>query len=615
MKANSRLAVVGSLAGFLVLSGSLVAPVARAAEGAPAPAGKDAKAPVEVKKPDAKAKTGDKPAADAKTSSAARTPAAPPGPGIWGSMDDFLKRTGKSIEETRVFGLRLRPSLSESMTYTDNAFYQSRHETFIASYDTDGDWWGRDEIDNDGDTFIDEKDERVRNRAIGMGANGLDDDGDGRIDERDERRRAVNLASPQLGAPRGRVDELANIVSAGLALEMPLNPNLVRVMGESLSNGVQVFRASGTNVEYMKHGDSPDATNYSFGFDLPLLLNEALRKIVTVNAARHAFYIRIEGDYARTTDPLDVAKFEVRSTAPTFVKFADRKDFERIEWYGQGTVGWKGPVFDAFVRTKYYSFRVNDDTLDSANHRESTYYGEIGYTFPNTEHRVFSLFEYTDYGFDARTAILTVLADPGEVTSLRDYQRYRTGLGWEGPLLTKKIRARAEGYWIATDVDDRHKEPFPVRDDGTKRSFDEVHLVGASFKAAYRPFIAKSTQIQIEYGRRADWSVVAQNKVVDRGSIAITHPVTDRLTAQVKYTIEAEDVSHLQKRTFEEVGLGIRYKLAAYTDFTAEYTFRRMRSRNEPMTDFADKFNEVYSIRADGDFNANIITVGITISF
>jgi hypothetical protein len=610
MMANRNLAGVGTLAGVLVVAAALVAP-AMASEGGAAPVKKEEAKPGTTAAPATAA-----PKAPAKEAAPARQPAAPPGPGMWASIDDFLKRTGKSVEESRLFGLRIRPSLSESVSYTDNAFYQSNHETFIETYDTDKDWWGADGLDNDSDTLIDERDERVRSRAIGIGADGIDNDTDGRIDERDERRRAVNLGSPHLGKPRGQVSEIVNIATAALALEMPLNPHLVRVFGDSLTSGaVQVFRASATSVEYMKHGDSPDAFNYTLGFDLPILLNEALRNLLTVNAARHAFFFRLEGDYSRTTDPLDVAKFEVRSSAPTFVKFAERNTFERVEWYAQATVGWQSPVWDTFLRGKHYRFRVNDSTLDSADHRQSTLYHELGYTIPNSEHRVFTIFEYTDFGFDARTATATALAKSGDVTTLRDFERYRTGLGWEGPLFSKKIRARAEGYWIATEVDDNRKQPYRIKPDGTPRTYDEVHLVGGSFRAAYRPYASKSTQLQVEYSRLVTWSVVAENKIVDRGSISLTHPLSERLTGQIKYTVEAENVAHAAKRTFEEVGLGLRYRIFSYTDLTAEYTFRRMRSRSEHTTDFADRFNEVYSVRADGDFRANIITLGITVAF
>jgi hypothetical protein len=40
-----------------------------------------------------------------------------------------------------------------------------------------------------------------------------------------------------------------------------------------------------------------------------------------------------------------------------------------------------------------------------------------------------------------------------------------------------------------------------------------------------------------------------------------------------------------------------------------------MRSRREPVTSQSDAANETYLIKADGDFSANIVSVGITIQF
>jgi len=556
-------------AGLVLSFGALPAPAAegKAEEAAPA-----AKAAPEAKKEDP---------ARAEAPAPAKSDA-PPGPGVWGSMDDFMKRTGKKVEETRLFGLRLRPSLSETVAYTDNAFYQDHNEELVVDRNPDR-VFANDDADGDGDP----------------------------------------QAHPRLGSPRGQVAEIVNTARLSLGLDMPLNASLIPLVGEG-QNNLRVFEGSITSVEYFLHSDSPDAFNIEGSFNAPFFLNSILQRLTRANLQNHSFYFQVEGNYADITDPLDVARFKFQGPPPSLSKdLGGRNDFSREEWWFKGTLGWKGPRLDAKVSYRFYRFRIIDDeVLESSAHRDQTFYGELGWNFKNSEHRVYSFYDTTFFNFDYRGG------PRSRVTVLRDFSTTRTGAGWQGPLGSKKVTGNVEVYYLTQNLfNEGHLGdlPFAVnQDDGStitkggvpqRRPLDQHHGIGTSFDVAYRPFTTKATQIQAEYSRIVDWSVVAQNKVVDAGSITIVHPINDKLTAEVKYSASFENVAFREKRLYQEFGAGVRYKLFAHTEVDFRYTIRHMRSRSEPTTQFSDAANEPFLLRPDGDFTANIISLGITVSF
>ncbi len=567
MTADFRRARLGAAAVLAGALGIAAAPsIATAADAAVVAEGKAAPAP------DKKAP------APAPATKAAPAPVADPAPttstsssdaGIAGAVSDFISRSGDRWKELTIFGMKPKMRISEQISYTDNVFYQTNGERLV--------------IDRDPDFISD----------------------------------GIN-ARPRLGEPRGKVSDIVNVASLNFGLEMPVNLALVPIIRDR-NKTLRVFDSNVTSVVYMRHHDSPDALNYDATLDFPAMLNEWARRLLSFNVGQGALYFRTEATYSRITDPLDVAKFQVHDEAPTFVRGEERNDFERVEYAFKGTLGWRSQVWDASVGSRFYKFRVKDRSLDSADHRQSSYFAEAGHTFAGTEQRAFVFVDYTDFGFDERTAIDTKFAKGGEVTTLRDFERYKYGVGWEGPLLSKKLQSRVEAFWIGVDVDDRRKSPRPVivdPDDRTKayeRSYDEPHLVGFATRQKYAP--TQKTQFQFEYGRGVEWSVVSENKVVDKATFTVSHEFNPRVTGTFKYSIENENVAFLQKRTFQEVGVGVRYKLFKYTFLTAEYTLRHMRSRREPVAVYADRANQPYTVRANGDFTANIITVGVSVEF
>jgi hypothetical protein len=506
------------------------------------------------------------PAGDAKGESAEAKAAKPKvrtrkaGAGVWTSIDDFMRRTGQKFEDMRVAGTRVSPFASETFSYTDNAYYQDRNETIFLDMDFDG--------------------------------NGTN-------------------ANPRFDNPRGQVAELVNTFRAGVDFEMPLNFSLVPLVGEG-RDSLDVLSIEGTSVEYLKHGDSPDSLDYKFSADVPLLLNSLVRRFKMVDGSKHAFWFRAEGDYETDTDPLDVNKLEYRGTGSSLglVDTGERSSFERTEWFGKGTLGWKGPRFDAELSWRYDDFQVDDDGLNTADHNQQTAYGEVGYTPAGSDHRYFGLYEFSVFHFDE--------TDPNAF-SIRDWARYRAGLGWEGPVFSRKIRGSASLYWMATNVyhdagaPKNHKQGHPQQ--GQPRGFDEYNGVGGSATLAYRPFVGKATTVQGEYERLVDWSVVAEYKVVDKFTASLSHPINEKWSADLKYTLEHENVAFREKRLYQEVGLAIRYRLFEYTTATFEYTFRHMRSSEEPLTAYGDAGGEAFLIQPDGDFTANVFSVGLSVEF
>jgi hypothetical protein len=506
------------------------------------------------------------------------------GGGFWASWDDFMKRTGAKLQESKFLGFRLRPRASEEIDYTDNVYYQDGSEKIVADRDPDGD-----------------------HLAAGDG----------------------NLAHPGLGQPRGRVADLVNVFTIGADLDMALNLRLVPILGKG-QDTVHFFGASVTSVEYLRHADSPDALNWNVHLDAPALLNDLLGHLKKIDAARNAYYVRLEGDYNRITDPLDVAKFQVEPAPPTFVNVGERSNFTRKEWFLKGTLGWQGAAFDAKISYRHYRMDLVDTSLQSADHNEYTGYAELGYRVHRSDHRVYGFYEYTEYNFDNRRYPDPNNPNDEDNKTLRDFAKIRTGLGWEGPLASKKIKGGAEVYYLASNI--HHPGPYwiaplnidihtgsgrldPATGNPITEPFRDRAMVAGKANMSYRPFVTKGTQLTVEYERNLEYSVVAQDKIVDKGSITFTHPINERLTGEVGYNVSMENVTHREKRLYNELGIGVRYKLAAYTEAFLRYTIRHMRSRREPVNAFADPVNEPYLVKADGDFTANIIALGISVAF
>jgi hypothetical protein len=546
--------------------------------------------PAEAKPADAKSPVTK--AAETKPADAKKVPppsdGAAAGGGFWASWDDFMKRTGQKLGDSKFLGFRIKPKVSEEIDFTDNVYYQDDHEKFIARLDGE-------DVNSDGRP-----------------------DGDG------------VLAVPGLGKPRAREADIVNVFTLGADLDMPLNLSLVPVLGKDGRDSVTFFGASVTSVEYVRHGDSPDALNWQLKLDAPALLNDLLSKLKKIDASRHAFYVRAEGDYSKVTDPLDVPRFELNSGTGAFQNGGERSDFTRKEWFLKSTLGWQGAAFDAKVTYKHYRMDLMDSQLQPADHSEHVGYAEIGHKLNRSQHRVYGFYEFTKYDFDDRGNFDPFRATEDKTQALRDFKKIRTGMGWEGPVASKKIKGGAELYYLASEVyhpGDWRFHPLNVHigTGGTRRfagsplteSFSERNMLGGKGNLSYRPFVTKGTQLTAAYERNVEWSVVAQDKVLDTGSITFTHPINEKLTSEIAYSMSMENLAHREKRLYNDLGLGFRYKLAAYTEAFLRYTIRHMRSRHEQGISFGDGTpgNEIYVLRANGDFTTNIVALGISVAF
>lgn len=550
---------------------------AKPADPKAAPAAKAPEAkPVDPKAAPATGKPGDPKAVGPGAGPTVGAPATA-GRGFWGSYDEYMKKQGTKLNETKFLGLQIVPNFKDEISFTDNVYYQDSNEKLIVNRDPDGD-------------------------AI--------------------------LATPGLGQPRGEVSDIVNTATLGIDLDMPLNLSLVPILGMG-SDKVTILGGSITSVEYFLHSDSPDALNWEFHMDLPALINSMVSRLLTVDAAKHAFYVRLEGDYSVISDPLDVAKLDFSGAAPTFNNVGERSSFRRTEYWLKGTAGWKGPIFDSKITYRHYRLQLEDNSLKPADHYERESYAEIGHHLKRSEHRIYGFGEYTTYNFDNRGTFDPTNPNEEDTQALRDFAKIRTGLGWEGPIVSKKIRGGAELYYLATNV--FHEGPYwnhpiditigtggAVVDSAgnvQRQRFDERGMVAGKANLAYRPFVTKGTQLQAEYERNVDFSVVAQDKVIDRGSITFTHPINERLTGEAYTGATMENMQHREKRLYTEFGIGARYRIAAYTELSLRYSLRHMRSRHEPVTTQSDAINEPYLVKADGDFTANIVSLGITIQF
>ena len=505
-------------------------------------------------------------ASEAPAPESAPSPMTPGEPTRSGSFDDFMRRMGRNIEETKFLGTRLRPRLSVEVGVTDNVYYQDDDEVLVIDDDPDG----------NGQAFV---------------GDGIDNDADGLVDE----------AGESLAEPRGEVEEIFVNANLGVGFELALNSALLNAINRA-GNTMEIANIDLTLTEYFKESDSPDAFNTNVGFDIPFLLR------INKDFNRNTFYSRVEADYSNITDPLDVAVYQFDSVNPEFNTVSERSDFTRTEWYGKGTLGWKGPVLDAKASARFYEMTLDDEDLQSADHTEFEVYGELGLTIRNTEHRVFAFIEVTDYDFEDR--------GPGEeVPGLRNFTKTRAGGGWEGPAFSKKVRARLEGYSLTQDIEDDDVPPFPIDPFSQPREFDSYDGFGGLARITYRPFITKPTEIAVEYSKDLEWSVVADHKIVDYGNASLTHPINDRFSTQLQYSLTHENVSHRESRVYHEAGLRLNYKIAAFTEVFFQYTLRKMASSDEPIATYSDAVNQVFLVQADGDFLANIASVGVSVRF
>jgi len=484
-------------------------------------------------------------------------------PGLAEGIADWVKRNGDNVRETTIFGLKPTLRFSETLEYTDNVYYAAKDEKIVVSRNPDG-------IPAFGDT---------------------------------------TLANPKFGKPPGRVHDFRNTVELAAGLDWKLNPNLGGLLVDAPEK-ITVLAASITSTEYARRG-GPDAVNTSLRSEIPFLLNNLFK----VRKEGSRFYFDAKGDYSRITDPLGVQKFELNNNQLKLL--SNVESFERVEWSASGTFGWKGKSFDAKVTGRYYSMSFTSSQFRQAEHVESSWYGEVGFTIPKTSQRVFGLYEYTDYAFDGNKDF----PDAG----ISDFARTRTGLGWEGPVLSKKMKGRAQLVYMAT-------ENFHNGLDAPGL-FDEYHGLGASTQFFYKPWDRRDVQFQLQYERYVDFSAIANSKTIDRATFTIVNRFNKRLTGEFLYTLENTQVagpgSKIKPgtigvieapgniRLFQEVGLGVKYELFKYGMLECRYSLRHQGSRNERASIFTDDptTNQPYIVQPDNDFNVNILSIGLTVAF
>jgi hypothetical protein len=480
-------------------------------------------------------------------------------------MDRWMESTGESLKETRILGMQIRPWLRESISYSDNIFYQERNEKLV--------------VDNDPPPSIDP---------------------------------TPGPASPKLGKPRGQVDDFVNTLAVGVGLEKPLNVTLLKALGLSREGGnsFRFFDASVTYVEYLTESSGPDALNWNVKADIPNLidLTNVVSKLLRMDAHTHAVYFRLETGFSRTTDPLDVAIFDFQSTAPTLFTRGQRNDFTRQEWYVKPTLGFQGPAWDWALSYRYFNFSILDEDLDVADHVEHDFSATLGRSFK--DQRIYVYDRYAIFKFEAR-------GPNDETPVLRNFVLNEIGAGWGGPIswVSKKLSGTAEVGYADQDVEDEHTPPFVTGKVGGPLPFDEHHGMVGRGSLTYRPYVTKATQFKLEYDRHVDWSVVSTNKVVDTGTFTFSHPFNPKFRTEWKYMISHETVATREKRLYQEADIAFMYQIMHYTELEFRYTYRKMISTGEPTTSFADASNQIYFIQPDGDFTANIFTIGISVSF
>lgn len=480
------------------------------------------------------------------------------------SVEQFLTNAQNKIDETKVWKFKVKPSLRESVIFTDNIFQNASHENPVRL-----------------------------TRVTGPGATVVTDPA-----------QLAQIAStvPDFAgtATEGRVNDFIFQSDLTASLILPVNEDYSKAF-----NGLKemtILSVEGRNQKYASNHELDNTSllvnTNMFGF---------LSDILSAQWGNN-FWIHVKDNYSHITDPLDASLRTLSSsglhTGHTF------KDFGRTENTAKLDVGYNGAKVYATVGAENYFLNLDDHELDQASHTRNEFHGEVGSQIPGWERqRAFVRYAYAIYHFDKAPVISDSAGTLKDKQVLNDAVTQVGYVGISGPMVSEKTQFVAEAGYGAWD---------PRGGGITADTSHFAHFMG-HFQVAYKPVDEQNTTLQFDYHDEIGYSAISNYNSTHTGAFSILHEVIPK-RLDVNFTVALSTItpSDGPARKLLETGIGATYHIYKQLDLIVRYAFLHQTARREIVTSSAfEQGGRVYeyTLASDSSFYQNVVEIGLELHF
>lgn len=480
------------------------------------------------------------------------------------SVEQFLNNAQTKVDNTKVWKFQIKPSLRESVIWTDNVYLNDDSEQDLRLT-------------------------RVTNTTTGQVITDK-----GTLDQI-----AQTLPEFKDAKSQGRDGDFIVQSELGVDFVVPVDDAKFKAFKQARMTllGVKV-----RNQEYLDHNELDNNSIFLhtdlFGF-LTDLMNQQWGNNV---------WVRVRDDYSYLRDPLDS---EIRVLGQTGIAGVKKfNDFGRTENTFNFDTGITGNQCDASIGYERYNLWLSDHELDQAQHYRHDVHGEVGVTVPGTEAvRAYARYEFGQIRFDDAPLHDTNGHTVGTAQILNDGDINKGTLGAETH--NDKIEAMAESSY---------ENWKPRLGSGLSGDTNQFSGVVSHVRLAYRPWENRpKTKFQFEFIQTVDYSAISNFNVNQTGTISVLHQIIpDRLDADCNVSFTTTNPSDGPYRKLLETGCGLTYHMFKQTDLTFRYLFRHQTAHHEITTnsDFQSGDNLYsYQVQSDSSFYQNIVELGLLLHF
>lgn len=479
------------------------------------------------------------------------------------SVEQFLNNTQTKIEETKIWKLRIKPTLHESVIWTDNIYLNAADENPV-----------------------------TLTRVLGPGATVV-------TDPAQLARIASTIPDFEDTATQGRESDFIFQSELGTDLVLPVNEKYSKAfdkLEQMTLLGVKV-----RNQEYLDHNEL-DNNSVFLRTDVFSFINDLLNQQWGNNV-----WVRMSDEYSDLNDPLDAS---IRLLQSGGISTVDQfTDFGRKENLFNLDAGWNGAKVDASMGYERYNLWLNDESLQQADHVRQNFHAEVGSLVPGWEQqRAYLRYDVTLYHF-GRADVLSLNGDVNSEQILNDATVQKGSLGVEGPMISDKTLFLAEAAY----------ENWNPNTQGL--SADTTSYAGflGHFRAAYKPWEEQNTTFSFEYQKSLDYSAISNFNKEHTGLLSVRHEIIPkRLDGDFNISLTTTSPSDGPDRKLLETGCGLTYHVFKQFDVSLRYVFRHQTARNEIVTSSAfGRGARVfeYQVASDSEFYQNIVELGFLLHF
>jgi hypothetical protein len=479
------------------------------------------------------------------------------------SVEQFLNNTQTKVEDTKIWKFHIKPSLRESVIWTDNVYLNDDHEQEIKLTKVTNTTTGA--VVTDPGTLA-----QIQKTQPGLEDNNIGRDGD-------------FIIQSELG--------LDFVVPVDEAKYKAFKREQMTILGVKVRN-----------QEYLDHNELDNNSIFLhtdlFGF-LTDLMNQQWGEHV---------WVRVRDDYSYLRDPLDS---EIRVLGQTGVNGIKRfNDFGRTENTFNFDTGVNGNQCDASVGYERYNLWLSDRDLDQAEHCLQIFRGEVGTIVPETE----GVRAYVRYEFgQIRFAEAPINDAHGHNTGSKqilndgDINKGTIGAEWKN----EKLEARAESAY---------ENWKPRNGSGLSGDTNQYSGVVSHVQLAYLPWQERpKTKFQFEFVQTIDYSAISNFNANQTVTLSVLHQIIpDRLDADCNISFTNTNPSDGPYRKLLETGCGLTYHMFKQADVTFRYLFRHQTAHGEIVTnsDYQSGDNLYsYTVASDSAFYQNIVELGLLFHF